>query len=324
MVDDNTVTSKDLQEKIDTAVANFDFSSDDSNYGFYLENDDDGNIVAVNVSVGYVASSESDDDSSTTASVSKHTVALSAINSSLIDSHPSYYAGDNDGGSSSGQIVDTSTSGCNIAYAYMENILYYDGTDTQVCSYTTYTNVFDVAKVRDSSNVICGIYDISTEFTVDAEPSFAVSDYSVRMRSTDTILDASYLNSSTSTTVSLTAAVGFQGDVLQGSYSAGYSYTYTPDSQNIVNDLPAGKSKMWSSTVISPIGNASRRLHPAIRIVNSSDSSYSYEMSRVESFDVTDHRFLLPIEATMMDKYRKESQICFDKYGDITQTVNIG
>lgn len=187
---------------------------------------------------------------------------------------------------STGGGVSSSGSGKTITTAYLENILYLESDKTKACSYTIYTNVIDVAKVKDSNNVTRGVYDISSTFILDAESNFAITDYSVRMQNFNTILDASYLNSNTSTTVSLGGSLGFQGDVITGSLEGEVSYTYTPDSQEIAKDLPAGSNKYWKSDVINETYGTSRKIVPSIRVMNSSDSQSTneYSMKRKKVF----------------------------------------
>jgi hypothetical protein len=320
-VDDNCVTSEELKEKIDCSVADFNYSNDHENYGFFIKNIDGINVV-VNVSAGFLSDSFNEKGLQKD-SIDKHSVALSMVESAR--GHNFYLDdGKGGGGGGSGQTIDTNTSGEIIAYSYMENILFLEGTASKICSYTIYTNVFDVAKFKDNStNKICGIYDISTDFTIDAEDGFAVTDYSVRMLSQETVVDCSYLNSDTNTTVSLEGSLGFDGNKLQGSLSGGISYTYSPDSQSIVNDLPAGKIKTWNSHVISPTNNASRRIKPAIRIVNSDDRLLTLEELRVDTLFVKTYpSFSTTLE--MIPKYRKASLISFNKYGNISQSEIIG
>ena len=72
------------------------------------------------------------------------------------------------------------------------------------------------------------------------------------MSSPSTILDASFLNSGTSTTVSLGGSIGFQGSEIAGSINGGISYTYSATSQDLSNNFPAGNYKYWNSVIPSP------------------------------------------------------------------------
>ena len=194
-----------------------------------------------------------------------------------------------EGDSSVGGGVSSSGSGKTIAIAYLENILYLESDNTKACSYTINTNVIDIAKIKDSSGTIHGIYDVRSTFIVDTEANFAITDYSVRMQNFNTIMDASYLNSNTSTTVSLRGSFGYQGDVITGNLEGGVSYTYNPDSQEIANDLPAGSNKYWKADVINETYGTSRKLVPSLCVMNSSDSQSTNEYSRVESFYIKDN-----------------------------------
>lgn len=324
IVNDNNVTGEDLRTKIATKTADFDYSEEDDFYGFYVFNNGQENVV-VNVALGYL--SEVEDDEVVTEKVVSNeieketlanTVVKSAVSRQTLDSNLSL-------ASTGGSVGSTDTSGQIIATAYLENILYLESNKQRACSYTIYTNVVDVAKVRNASGKIQGIYDVTSTFTVDAESKFAITDYGVRMQNFHTILDASYLNSNTSTTVTLGGSLGFQGEVINGSINAGVSYTYTPDSQEITNNFPVGSEKYWNSDVVKEVYDASRKLKPSIRILNNNDSNSTYEYSRVESFKIKDNGWwIFKNYYYMMDKYRKELGICWNANGFVRQVTYTG
>ncbi len=328
VVNDNEVTSEELKKKIDTNVIDFDYSDEENQYGFYVYNDGEKNVT-VNVSLGFLTKESKRNTrmlnmKSVTDIIDEKTIVESIVSkaTSKISLNHNFSLQD---GSSTGGGISSSTSGKTIAMAYLENILYLESDNTKACSYTIYTNVVDVAKVKDSSDVIRGVYDISSSFILDAESKYAITDYSVRMRNLNTILDASYLNSNTSTTVSLGGSIGFQGDEISGSLEGGMSYTYTPDSQEISNDLSAGSDKYWKSNVINETYGTSRKLVPSIRILNSSDSYSTNEYSRVESFNIKDDGWwIFQNNYYMMDKYRKELCITWNSSGYVSQTTYTG
>lgn len=326
VVNDNEVTSDELKKKIETDVIDFDYSEDENQYGFYVYNDGENNIT-VNVSLGFLSASRASNASSvkTVASVIDEKSIVESIVGNAISKASINHNLQLEEGSSVGGGVSSSGSGKTIAIAYLENILYLESDNTKACSYTINTNVIDIAKIKDSSGTIHGVYDVRSTFIVDAESNFAITDYSVRMQNFNTILDASYLNSNTSTTVSLGGSFGFQGDVITGSLEGGVSYTYNPDSQEIANDLPAGSNKYWKADVINETYGTSRKLVPSIRVMNGSDSQSTNEYSRVESFYIKDNGWwIFQNKYYMMDKYRKDLGIRWNASGYISQTTYTG
>jgi len=325
LVNDNNVTYEDLVSKIVTNVGEFNYQNVDNQYGFYVFNNEIENVV-VNVSLGFVSSNMDDLFESEIVSdkVEKEDIVKPIVAKAL--SRQFEIVIDPGGGGGGGTPVQTGTSGQTIAYGFAENYLYRISTGAFVASYTIYTQVVDVAKVKNTgSNIIRGIYDISSTFTVDAEPGWAVDEYSVRMSSPSTILDASFLNSGTSTTVSLGGSLGFQGTEIAGSINAGISYTYSATSQELSNNFPAGNYKYWNSIIPSPKKDSSYVLKPAIRVVNSNDTLRSEQTSRVDSFYLTDNGWwIFENRLYMGDMYRKSLKVIWNSYGFINQEEIMG
>jgi len=337
-VTDNSVNSALLKEKIDTNVIDFDYSFDDTQKGFYVYNNGTENVT-INVSAGLLGTETDEDNDGTYETkdepiqtdfiVDKDVLVNAMVNSALANKYK-FVGNDNDVifhivDSGSGEETKD-TSGKTIAFAFMENYLFLEPEHkAYLCSYTIGTSVVDVMKIKDSNSVKHGIYDISSTFTMDAEPNYAVTDYSVRMKSTSMVIDASYLNTDTSTSVSLGGSIGFEGKELTGSLNGGVSYTYTPDSQKIVNDLSAGNVKYWESDVIDEQLNASKKLQPAIRVLNSNDETNTDEYSRVEEFKIKDNGWwIFKKRYYMASQYRKELKVSFNSNGTFSQNTIIG
>lgn len=325
LVNDNNVTYEDLMSKVVTNVGEFDYQNVDNQYGFYIFNNTIENIV-INVSLGFVSSNIDDLSESEIVidKIDKEEIVNPIVAKAL--SRQFEIVIDPGGGGVGGTPVQTGTSGQTIAYGFAENYLYRISTGALVASYTIYTQVVDVAKVKNNgSSIIRGIYDISSTFTVDAESGWAVDEYSVRMSTTSTILDASFLNSGTSTTVSLGGSLGFQGTEVAGSINGGISYTYSATSQELSNNLPSGNNKYWNSVIPSPKKNSSFVLKPAIRLVNSNDTLKTEQTSRVDSFYLTDNGWwIFENRLYMGDMYRKSLKVIWNSYGFINQEEIMG
>lgn len=64
-----------------------------------------------------------------------------------------------------------------------------------VCSYDISATVRQGQKYLDKDNKRRGIYDIITQFGVDAEPDYAITEYTPYISSSEEIIDATYLRS---------------------------------------------------------------------------------------------------------------------------------
>lgn len=325
-VTDNKVTSELLKEKIETDVLDFNYSNREEMQGFYLYNDGNKNVT-VNVSVGFLTVEDQADV--TSASVHEETsniidkdavtsqMILSAIRLGDFEYNTDVPGG---GGSDNSTIVNESFD------ATLQNMLFEEGNPSNyMCSYKITTEVRRGIKYHGSSGHINGVYDINSVFHLDAEANYQVTKYKVRMSSPQTIMDASYLNSNTTSSVTVGGTIGFQGDELTGGINAGYTYEYNTNSQEILNNLPVGPNQYWQAEVVKPELDATWRLDPAIRIKNENDSTLSSESSRVEEFYIRNNGFWFwAKEYYMLPKYRKELKLIWDSNGRYTQETITG
>lgn len=287
------------------------------------------NIVKVNYMVGYAVKEE---EKNAGKYIKRQEINENQIIQEIIDNlesvkvlslgpNPELDTNPGDGGNPS----IPNTTGEIIATGFYQTILYINNTTDVCCSYIISSNVVDIAKIEDTNGIIHGIYDINTAFTVDAEPGYSVREYSVRMRSPHDIIDFAYINSDTVNTVSLSAGVGFQGTILQGTIEEAYSYSFNTNSQEIINDLPAGSLKYWHSQIVLPTDNASYMLRPAIRVANNNDTSITRAFSRIETFKIQKIEQDGSISVyVLMDEFRVELGIEWYYNGFIRQTESIG
>lgn len=326
VVADESITSDILTDKVSVETADFDYNDAEETAfkGVYIYNDSDSNRL-VNVTTGYLSGESAQvGDGESADSTGFEAIADSMVESALskISTRNNWSQVHLEGFSGGSSIEQSDTSGEIIATGYLENFLFNESNkDELMCSYTIKTDILDVSKIRESSGRKRGMYDCRSVFTVDAEPQCSVENYSVSMESEGTVVDASYLNSNTSTTVSLGGSFGVEGSTLTGSVNCGFSYTYNADSQEIVNDLKAGSSKIWYSTVVDPIANASKKLEPAIRFVTDNDSRKSTQSSRVENFVVSKNCWLFKANYKMMDKYRTRLDLTLNGDGTFSQNI---
>lgn len=224
------------------------------------------------------------------------------------------------GGSDNSTIVNESFD------ATLQNMLFEEGNPSNyMCSYKITTEVYRGIKYHGSSGHINGVYDINSVFHLDAEANYQVTKYKVRMSSPQTIMDASYLNSNTTSSVTVGGTIGFQGDELTGGINACYTYEYNTNSQEILNNLPVGPNQYWQAEVVKPELDETWRLDPAIRIKNENDSTLTSESSRVEEFYIKNNGlWFWAKEYYMLPKYRKELKLVWDSNGRYTQETITG
>ena len=322
VVNDNDVNSDDLAKIVKTKVAPFDYKNLTNQYGFYVFNNSRENIV-VNVSLGYLNSEKSNQLNIVENNISENVLVEDIVDLAFRDMQMSVIEPNNVAG---GSPIQTTTSGQVVAYGILENLLYRINGGNLVCSYTIYTQVYDVAKVNTTGSYeVKGIYDVVSSFTVDAESGWAVTDYKVRMKTESSILDSTYLYSNATTTVSMGGSAGFQGSELSGDVNWSVSYSFNGQSQEIINDLPAGNTKYWKATPVTRTKNSSYILKPAIRLVNSNDIYSTNEYSRVETFNISDLGWwIFENKLYMGNQYRKEMKIAWNSFGFLSQSTIIG
>lgn len=343
-ITDNELSSDLVKDKVTLSVPDFDFSNSNGNFqGSYIFNKNNENYL-VNVATGCMTEVVDEDDEnqndfelddSFLDEINQDELANQMIENAFneinnndsdlhfkIDGGGSSSSNENDGSS----IEFTDTSGEVVATAYMQNLLYLEPQHTTLlCSYTIKTDIVDVAKIIDNDGIIHGMYDCRSIFTVDAEPNYAIENYKVKMESTETVVDSSYLNTNTSTTVNLGGSFGFDGTLLTGEISGGISYTYNNDSQEITNDLKAGNTKYWFSSIPSPQLNASKKLEPAIRFVSDNDQLSMTEKSRVEEFRIkNDGWWIFATHYVMMPEYRAQLNLTLNADGTFSQDIVLG
>lgn len=268
--------------------------------GFYLFNFD-GTDYCVNVT-GTLASYNSEEDDSDTPTdaefeikeLDREEMGERWIQSGLklkdgLDFNNIEYepAETNDGS----KIEENETSGKVIAMGFLQNDLYLESDyNTFLCSYNIETDIIDIGTITTASNdVKRKIYDFRDVFTIDAEPKYAVENYTAMRQSDGTIIDASYLNSNTSSSVSLNGNLGLKDDGgLEVEISGGSSYSYTSNSQQITNNLKAGNTKTWKSEIVEEQFDASWKLTPAIRTVTEDETGKANFFSRVDDLNIKD------------------------------------
>lgn len=118
------------------------------------------------------------------------------------------------------------------------------------------------------------VFDVVSHVRVGPESDIKVKKYKVRMHTNITyhdIIDEIYIPSNTSSTV------GFELSGSSGGVGAGAStsWSFSPNSQSMVNYTPSADYRDWTATPVSPAYGDTMGLYPGIRSVNKKSQSYS-------------------------------------------------
>lgn len=122
------------------------------------------------------------------------------------------------------------------------------------------------------------ITDIVSNFTISPIPTnIYVNNYRARMHaniSNMNVIGQSYLNSSSSSSYTLSGGFSYNGTVLTGNAGASTTNTYSTNNQTITNGFAYQKYKDWTSNPTKKWKGASWELEPCIRIQNTNATSY--------------------------------------------------
>lgn len=217
--------------------------------------------------------------------------------------------------------VSTYNNKSNFVYG-SESFYFAKPNGTRLGSLTITSYIYEVAKAVDSNGTKRGVYDVRTKYVIDAENDFYIKDYDVVLGSSQNVIDASFLQSEVSTTVSLGGSLGFSGDVVEGSLNAGVSYTYTGTSQKITNDLPAGNVKTWRVDDLKKNYGASFALEPCIRIVNSNDNNMNHIFARLDDFLIKEYSWFINPSFRLNQNSRMNMNLKWDKNGNASCYVS--
>ncbi len=145
--------------------------------------------------------------------------------------------------------------------------------------------VYKICSYRSGSNIVA-ISDVVSHISVDAGKLSYVKTYNTRMGvtgSTMSIIDQTYLNSNSSTSVSLSGGFSANSNsIVTGSANASTTYTYSTNNQTITNDFASNKYNNWNSAPTKSWLDASWVLNPGIRMTNTNSSVKSCAYTSVE------------------------------------------
>lgn len=219
--------------------------------------------------------------------------------------------------------IENDKGGQTIGIGFLQNLLYLEPQGKELlCSYTIKSEIIDLG-TAETADGICEIYDCRSKYIIDAEPDYAVEDYSVRMKSSGNVIDASYLESNTQSTVSFTEGFEIGSDgIAKRNIRGGWSYSYNSNSQEITNNLKAGNEKEWSSKIVVEQYDVSWPLEPSIRALKSQDSTDIQFFSRVNELQIKDQGWwLFKKHYSRMPQYRTGLKVIVSKNGNLSQQI---
>lgn len=173
----------------------------------------------------------------------------------------------------------------------IENIIYKNNTTTIIGSYTTSTEIYKIARIKDENNVYHTIYDVLTNVDIYTEEDYALIECCIRMNNINndgnnnnsSIIDTAYLNSDTETLVSFAGTNNISGTVIEGSYNLSYIYSFDGESMNIYNDNTDINNKYWHFSMLETKYNENYLLKTSFRMSTNNDVLNVYQNSRLES-----------------------------------------
>lgn len=173
----------------------------------------------------------------------------------------------------------------------IENIIYNNNTTTIMGSYTTSTEIYKIARIKDENNVYHTIYDVLTNIDISPEEDYALIECCIRMNNINndgnnnnsSIIDTAYLNSDTETLVSFIGTNNITGTVIEGSYNLSYIYSFDGESMNIYNDNTDINNKYWHFSMLETKYNENYLLKTSFRMSTNNDVLNVYQNSRLES-----------------------------------------
>lgn len=223
-------------------------------------------------------------------------------------------------------IEETEETGKIKAFGFLTNLLYLEPEEEKLlCSYTIQTEVIESGIVKTAEGQQ-RIFDCKSKYIIDAEPDYAVQNYRAMRKSSGNVIDASYLQSNTSTTASLKGSISADSDgIIKAELSGGMSYTYNCNSQEISNDLKPGNTKSWKSKILDEQYNVSWPLDPSIRALQNLDEHSISFFSRVNELRIKGRGWwIFARHYARMTQFRSGLRIEISNSGKIKQDIIYG
>lgn len=198
-----------------------------------------------------------------------------------------------------------------------------------VCSYKIMATVKQGQKYFDKDTGLShGIYDIITDFGVDAEENYAITKYVPRIYTDEDILDETYIQSDDVTQYTLGGKIGFDGVKLGADFEYDYTYTVSSTGQEVVNDFPYGRNyRGWQMKPTKDDNfGASYRVQPGIRIISRNDRKEMSASLNFNTIEARDRGFLWIFysKLALADSYRHTLKISWTANDVLSQTEDIG
>lgn len=197
----------------------------------------------------------------------------------------------------------------------------------KVCSYQITATVRQGQKYLDEYNIRRGIYDITTQFGVDAEPNYAITEYTPYISSSEEIIDATYLYSDVQTQYTLGGELGFDGEEVGAKVDFNYSYTGSSTDQDVVNNFPYGCNyRTWKMTPYQQDNfDASYISEPGIRVLSKNDKKIMSASLKFATLKARSQGWWFFYDRlTLDDSYRYTLTLNWTADEEISYTENLG
>lgn len=313
IVNDNDVTGNQVKSKIDSNVTNFDNTTSENNYGFYVKNNGEENIV-VTLSLGFVNEEGSETVGLVADEISETQLANDIYERSFDIIPPS-----------DDEITPiTQYCGMEIASTYTDKLLYDVIKNVKCAAYTTFIDIWDVAKLSDWRGTLVGVYDIVGLGDCTVYQDYSMYSYSMRLTAGDnlTIYDQVDLIASGSNVYTLTEGpTSFTYDLLHGQFDVSAYYSFTYSATDIESDYTDTDSRYWKVNIYNGAWGADYGIKPMMRVYNVNDYGTWTATAVIEEFIITD-RFLRVL--ALEDPYRDAINIMWSHDGYEGRSVTTG
>ena len=325
LVNNKNVTRNDFQTMTASHIGTVGFLNNDKKGSFLFRNDDELQLWSYNLDFFNDTEIEDADTITKMTKEAESQITTDDIVNwilEFIENWMNYWKKHKSDKSKTSQLVELGTAHTAVIVPLLKN------PKEIICSYQISATVRQGQKYLDKNNIRSGIYDITTQFGVDAEPDYAITEYTPYISSSEEILDATYLQSNVQTQYTLGGELGFSGKEVGAKVDFNYSYTGSSTDQKVVNDFPYGRNyRTWKMTPYeSDNFNAAYVAEPGIRILSANDRKTMSTTLKFATLKAHGKGFwgFLRGDLELDDSYRYSLKLNWTADEEISYTSNIG
>lgn len=324
LVKDKDATARQVKRKIDSSVADFDYSDMHDYVGFMLKRDGKDNRV-FNVNLDYVARTNVEDE----VDVAENVPTVELVDSLL------------DSGDKLNLVPERDSLGSDLAISVdleeyepqivargtlMTALFLYDDLDDYVATYMTDLSAYRVATVRDlTSGYIRTVYDQLSVVSVFPENKFFIYRYGVRIYSGYQFISATDLPSQVTSYNNIVGVPAFPYSVVTGQLPCSFPIFSDTLNQNVTNANDSGANRYWWSMPTGQYRGRPYNLSTSARIVTGNIQNATAFSVRMENLEVVQTLYLIFNTKYQIDlNHRHELKIVLNSDGSFYQQIITG